>query len=628
MAPSQHRDLLGDRIGTVFQDPFTSLNPSLKVGLQIAEPLVFHRHLSPDASRKHVKRVLRELGFSRPEEVMDSYPHQLSGGMKQRALIAAAIACEPKLVILDEPTTALDVTVQAQILRVLSDLRSTRNLSYLFISHDLSVVSQLCDYIYVLYAGEMVEAGPVEQILRRPAHPYSKGLLAAVPRLAMIDRARRLASIPGSAPDLVNLPSGCLFHPRCPFGEPFCAQDRQVVANIGRRHEVRCWKHEAVVDQSWPTDRPDRAPVPAHEGKPLVEVRDVHRYFGTGESRLLNSAQRLLGVDHSRRANKALNGVSLDIFASEILALVGESGCGKSTLGRTILRLIDPTSGEVLFGGTPLNSLSGRRLDHFRKTAQIVFQNPDSSLNPRRTVGDVIARPLVLFTALDKRGRERRLAELLDLVRLPRSYARRYSFQLSGGEKQRVGIARALACEPTFIVCDEPVSSLDVSVQATIINLLDDLRAELSLTYLFVSHDLAVVAHLADRVAVMNRGRICEIGPLADVLRPPSHPYTYTLLSSVPDLYRTHMAPSGFTRHIEVGPAQDASCGCPFEARCPVKIGKVCETTPPPLRALSGVHAIACHHESERLIDMLSPFEVGPLDRASHIQSKEAIEGS
>jgi peptide/nickel transport system ATP-binding protein len=590
LTPAQRRGILGRRIGAVFQDPFTALNPALRVGRQIAEPMVQHLGIPLAEARGRAAVALQEMGIDRADEVARAFPHQLSGGMKQRALIAAAIACEPPLLILDEPTTALDVTVEAQILSLLSRLKRDKGVALLFISHNLGVVRRLCDDVAVIYASQLVELGNVRRVLEQPAHPYSKGLLASRPPLAAASRNNRLAAIDGQMPTTAEPNAGCVFAPRCPFREPHCSAGPQPLTIAPGGHRVRCWKADAV--GPWPRQQVAAGVASAfRRGDALVNATRLSKTFDASRGltawRLSVAGGRPQVYRRPRRV-PAVNDVSLSISPGEVLGLVGESGCGKSTLGRLLLQLLRQSDGSVEFDGADLARLPAQALSPFRKQAQIVFQNVGSSLNPRLSVGEALERPLTLFRLAKPRDRTRRVEALLDMVRLPAAYRKRFPHQLSGGERQRVAIARALATEPRFIVCDEPVSALDVSVQATIVNLLADLRDAFGLSYLFISHDLAVVAQLSDRVAVMYRGRICEIGTAADVLAPPHHPYTQMLLASAAD---DEPAPEPAAGRI----AAAIPGGCVFAARCPHKLGAVCDTTSPPLRPLTASHAIACH---------------------------------
>ena len=431
---TQAATLRGRRLAVVFQDPSSALNPALSIGRQVTEPLTVHAGLAAQAARSQAVDLLAEVGLPRPAALMDSYPHQLSGGMKQRVAIAMALAAHPDLLLLDEPTTALDVTVEAGILDLLAGLRARRGLSLLLVSHNLGIVDRLCDRATVLYAGRVVENGPVSAVLGAPRHPYTSGLLAALPRP---DQAGLLSPIPGSLPDLTAPEPGCNFRPRCAFAAPGCEPPQHLAGN---GHAVRCHRADAIAGAAWPVPAP-LPPTSPRDGV-LLAAAALSRRFGHVQ---------------------AVDAVSLVIAPGEVLGLVGESGCGKSTLGRLLLRLIPADRGELRFGG---ETLPAEPKLAFRRRAQIVFQNPDTALNPRQRVGDILRRPLRHFGLARGAAVRTEIARLLELVRLTPAYASRYPHQLSGGEKQRVGLARALASRPDFVVCDEAVSALDVSVQA------------------------------------------------------------------------------------------------------------------------------------------------------------------
>ncbi|MEM8663709.1 MAG: ABC transporter ATP-binding protein, partial [Pseudomonadota bacterium] len=455
-----------------------------------------------------------------PDRRAAQHPHEFSGGMRQRALIAMALASEPDLLIADEPTTALDVTVQAGILDLLAELQRRLSLSVLMITHDLGVVAKLCDRVAVMYAGEIVEDGPASKMLSRPSHPYTAGLLAATPSLS--DRRSRMETIAGQPPDLRKPRTECPFRPRCANALPVCAEAPPLVS-VGAESRLACHNPVHAVSSAV-----DDAPAerPTHGG-PLVEVRDLVVEFALGRQPLFGRGERLRAVD----------GVSFDIFAGETLGLVGESGSGKTTTGRALIGAAPVASGSIQFDGAELPRRNAKKMRALRRDMQLIFQDPYSSLNPRMTVADIVSEPLVVHGIETDPARLRdRVAELLTLVGLPSDAASRYPYAFSGGQRQRVGIARALALEPKLIIADEPVSALDVSIRAQVVNLMQDLQARLGLTYLFIAHDLAVVRHIADRVAIMKAGKIVEIGTAEEVYSRPQDEYTKELLAAVPEV--------------------------------------------------------------------------------------------
>jgi peptide/nickel transport system ATP-binding protein len=587
--PRELRRLWGRRLAMVFQDPASTLNPVLTVGEQLIEVLREHERLGAGAARDRAHALFAAVRLPHPGDIAARYPHQLSGGQQQRVAIAIALACDPDVLVLDEPTTGLDVTTEARILDLVESLRKRSDAAILYISHNLGVIHRLCDEVAVMYAGEVVERGPARRLFARPRHPYTLALLDCLPRVDVPPPGRVLPAIEGSLPDPAGAADHCLFAPRCRMATERCRGEHPGWVEAGGGHGARCF----YADQVPPPGIRAAGAAPAPDGgpaaRPLVEVEAlVHHY-------------RAAGVGGWRaRTVRALDGVSLGVGVGETLAVVGESGSGKTTLARSVVGLLRPSGGRIRLEGTMLPARLGAWRRALRRRLQIVFQNPDLTLNPRRTIVEAVARPLQLFGLADRRTRRARAARLLEAVGLGARYLDVYPGQISGGQRQRVAIARAFACRPDLVVCDEPTSALDVSVQATVLNLLADLQARERSSYLFISHDLSVVRHIADRVAVLYLGRVCEIGPTEAVFGPPYHPYTEALLLAVPSL----SAPPADARLRLEGPPPDPAAppsGCPFHPRCPRKMGPICETAAPALAPAGAGHLIACHIAPDEL---------------------------
>ena len=582
MPEADMRAIRGRDIAMVFQEPMSSLNPVMTVGAQITEPLRIHLGLSPRAARDRAVELLRLVGVSDAERRLDQFPHVFSGGMRQRIMIAIALSCDPKLIIADEPTTALDVTIQAQILELLRDLSARLGISLVIITHNLGIVARYADRLAVMYAGRVVEDGPAAAVFASPRHPYTAGLLKSVPRL---DRPRtgRLDTIEGLPPNLFEPPAGCRFAPRCTARLPICDQD-PVLRPTGPARRAACHRAEEMPG-ALPATIAQPMPFSAQDGAPLLEVRGLVKRFHVRGPGLFG---RPAATVH------AVEDVSFSLRRGETLGLVGESGCGKSTVGRLLLRLLDPTAGSIRFDGEELATASPARMRALRRRIQVIFQDPYSSLNPRMTVGDTVQEPLRRRLGMGGAAAGARCAELLDQVGLPAAMAARYPHQMSGGQRQRVGIARALAMEPDFIVCDEAVSALDVSVQAQVVNLLAGLQARLGLAFLFIAHDLAVVRHLSHRVVVMYLGRVMEVADRDDIYAEPLHPYTRALLDAapVPDpaLERARPRP---TLGGELPSPISPPSGCVFRTRCPRAIA-ACADAVPPLAEKRPGHLAAC----------------------------------
>ena len=602
--------LRGNELAMIFQDPLSALTPVYSIGDQIVEAIQQHHDTSTAAARRRAVELLDLVGIPNPDVRVKSFPHEFSGGMRQRAMIAMSIANDPDVIIADEPTTALDVTIQAQVLEVLKAAQDETGAAMIMITHDLGVVAAVADNVTVMYAGRPVEQGGVDEIFYTPRMPYTIGLLGAVPR-PDADHDQPLATLEGNPPSVVNLPTGCPFRPRCPMSTDACSQDEpELLPTDHSTHLAACLYSADVAEQELsytdifpapevtppPVDLPERS-----ERDTVLELRGFKRHYPLMKGAVM---RRRVGTVY------AVDGIDLDVAQGETLGLVGESGCGKSTTILEILGLQPPTEGQTLIFGQDVADVRGRAAKlKLRRDLQVVFQDPMASLDPRMPIFDIIAEPLGVHQ-YSKAETEKRVEELMELVGLDRSYVDRYPQQFSGGQRQRVGIARALALEPKVIVLDEPVSALDVSIQAGVINLLDDLKNRLGLSYLFVAHDLAVIRHIADRVAVMYLGRIVEIGEVSSVYDSPTHPYTQALLSAIPlpDPHKERARERILLKGDLPSPANPPS-GCRFRTRCPkfdtLSTGQqqLCEDQEPLLVDLNvSDHRSACHYNEARSV--------------------------
>jgi peptide/nickel transport system ATP-binding protein len=594
------RKLRGNQIAMVYQDPMQALNPSLRIGLQLTETLIHHQEIAEKEARKKSIEMLTRVHMPDAQDMMDRFPHQLSGGQQQRVVIAMALLNNPALLIMDEPTTALDVTVEASVLDLIDELKQDFNTGIIYITHNLGVIARVSDSVSVMYAGEIIERGGVIEIFNNPRHPYTKGLLECVPRLGYSKDSTQLHHIRGRVPAPPERPEdACIYAPRCDYATEKCRSAKPALREITVGHFGRCFNAEVIDSHGWHTRQEALSSlaisVPSKDGNySFLKIKDLKTYYKQESRTVLG----LLGLEKKRYV-KAVDKVSLDAKSQRTFGIVGESGCGKSTLVKTIIGLENSTDGSAEFMGFDLTAPLRNRELKLIKNIQMVFQNPDSTLNPSYSVGRQIGRKLKRFKIVPKDQIRSRVRELLKAVRLDNYYYHRLPRQLSGGEKQRVGIARALATQPKMVLCDEPVSALDVSVQASVLNLLMDVQKNFGATILFIAHDLSVVRFISDYIAVMYLGQIVEVGPAEFIYSPPYHPYTEALLSAVPIPDPT-VEQKKIRLIGSVPSALNPPSGCRFHTRCPRRSmlpsgGRICEVEVPQWRIADYGHSIFCH---------------------------------
>ena len=618
LRPSQLQHVRGRQISFVPQNPATALNPAKRVGTLIGAVLRCHGAVASHvAAQRRIVELLRMVGLPIPETLKERYPHQLSGGQQQRVAIAMALACEPDLIVLDEPTTGLDVTTQKQILRLLTRLRARLATSMLYVTHDLGVLREIADRVAVMYAGRLVEIAPTDKLYDGPRHPYTRGLIASIPRT---DRRDAQGPLLKGLLRHEELPPGCPFSPRCDEAVPSCAESPQTLASVGPGHVVACQRWREIAETGAAGPGGSGADTAAEKDAALADVLAVD-----GISLRYGARRGRLAVFRRRTPKTVVDNASFAIRKGETFALVGESGSGKSTIARAVSGLMAPFEGRIRLLGEPVAGLVRNRSPEDRRRVQYIFQNPDASLSPRATVQATLMRPLQQFFPLSRGGFRERVERALHDVRLPASYMARYPDELSGGERQRVAIARGLIAEPELLLCDEVLSALDVSVQASVLRLLRRLKRERSIAMLFISHDLAVVRSLADRVGVLFNGQLLESGGVEEIFSPPFHPYTHELLMAQPGRGLAAAEPADATPAVAEG-AGDVP-GCAFAGRCRWQRGTLCEDVRPPWRDAGRGLRIRCHIPADELRALTSRAGPDPAADAS-AASVDATDGS
>ena len=607
LSAEELRRLRGSEIAMIYQEPMAALNPSMTIGAQLVEVPIVHSGASKSEARRRALEVLADVGLADAERLLSSYPHQISGGQQQRVVIGMALLANPSLLLLDEPTTALDVTVEAGIVKLIGELSQKYDTALLYISHNLGLILETCDRVCIMYSGEVVEEGRVAEVFAAPRHPYTRGLFDCIPLPSADKNARPLIPIRGQLPLPHQRPPGCNFGPRCDhFQAGLCDVGdipvRLVVAGEVA-HKARCARFDEIDWQAGNVTRPMREV--SEIGDEVLRVESMQKHYPVHDRSLAG----LVGGGHGTRWVKANEDLSFSARRGETVAIVGESGCGKSTFAKVLMGLETATEGELHFCGDNVGDVPVKeRSDAQISGLQMVFQNPNDTLNPSHTIGAQIGRVIRRFGVETDPARVReRVFQLLDTVKLPRDFAQRRPRQLSGGQKQRVGIARAFAGNPAMVVADEPVSALDVSVQAAVTELLMDIQREHGTTLLFISHDLSVVRYLADRIVVMYLGHIMERGTTDEVFAPPYHPYTEALLSAVP-IADPAVTKRDIVLEGALPSALDPPRGCPFATRCPRSLGAVCDEHPPPARLVAEGHMIACHIPIEELRSVAPVF--------------------